>query len=78
MTEAVGPVVLTVNVEGVPGTIEPELNEHVGANVGAGCTEQVRATAPLNPPAALATFNVEVDGAPGLTAAGVSAEAERE
>lgn len=51
--------------------------EQVGASAGAGVTAQVRATELLNPPIA-ATVSAEVDDAPGLTVAGVSAEAVRE
>ncbi len=59
---------LTLSVAGVPGAVELGLIEHVGARVGEGVTEQVRATVALNPAAAGTTFTVEVDGAaPGLT-----------
>ena len=78
MAEAAGGVVLTVKVEGVPGAMEPALNEHLGARAGVGVTEQVSATAPLNPPAAVATFIVEVDDPPAFTVPGMSAEAESE
>jgi hypothetical protein len=75
----VGPVVPTLRVAGVPGAVELGLIEHVGARVGEGVTEQVRATALKNPAAAGTTFTVEVDGAaPGLTVPGVSADAESE
>ncbi len=75
-TAAVAPVVCRVSVAGVPGGVEVGLIEHVGASAGVGCTEQVRATEPLNAFSA-ATFSVEVDDPPGLTVPGVSAEAVR-
>ena len=68
----------TVSVAGVPGITELGLIEHVGASAGAGVTAQVSATELKNPFAAATTFIVEVDDAPGLSAAGVSAEAETE
>ena len=70
-------VVLTVRLAGVPGVVDLGLIEHAGASVGKGITAQVRATEPLNPPDAI-TFTVDVDDAPGLTVAGVDAEAESE
>jgi len=74
---AVGPVVFTVNVAGVPGATELGLIKHVGASAGAGVTAQVNETEPLNPLGAV-TLNVDVAEPPGLTAAGVRAEAESE
>jgi hypothetical protein len=68
--KAVAPVVLTVNVAGVPGAVELGAIEHPGANVGEGCTEHERTTEPLNPPVA-AMFTVEVDDPPGLNVLGV-------
>ena len=75
---AVGPVVRTVSVAAVPGVVELGLIEQVGASAGNGVTEQLRATELKNPLAAATTLIVEVDDAPGLTAAGVRAEAESE
>ena len=68
---------LTVSVAGVPGAMELGLMEHVGASTGDGCTEQVRATVPLNPFVG-ARLTVEVDDPPGLTIPGASVEAESE
>ena len=68
----------TVRVAAVPGITEFGLIEHVGASAGVGVTAHVRATELKNPFASGTTFTVEVDDAPGLTVAGVSAEAERE
>jgi hypothetical protein len=70
--------VRTVSVAGVPGITELGLIEHAGASAGVGVTAHVRATELKNPPAAGTTFIVEVADAPGLTAVGVSAEAESE
>jgi hypothetical protein len=70
--------VLTVSVAAVPGITEVGLIEHVGASAGVGETAQVSATALKNPFAAGTTFTLEVDDAPGLTAAGMSAVAESE
>jgi hypothetical protein len=70
-------VVRTVRVAEVPGVAGLGPTEHVGARAGAGCTEQVKATDPLNVLSGV-TFTVEVDDPPGLTLAGVSAEAETE
>lgn len=74
---AVAPVVLTVSMAGLPGVIEPGLIEHFGAIAGDGCTEQERATEPLNAEVAV-IFTVAVDDPPGLTVLGVSPEAETE
>ena len=71
---AVGPVVLTVSVAGIPAVVELGLIEHFGASNGNGSTEQERATAELKPPAVV-TFTVAVDDPPGLTVPGVSGEA---
>ena len=67
----VGAVVLTVRVEGVPALTELGLNKQVGASAGAGCTEQEKATEPLNPPYSV-TVNVEVAEPPAFTVVGVS------
>jgi hypothetical protein len=56
--------------------MELGLIEHVGASAGKGVTAQVSATELKNPLAAATTFTMEVEDAPGLTAAGVSAVAE--
>src|ERR1700674_1892739 len=77
IARTVAPVVFTVNVAGAPDVTELGLTEHVGASAGVGVTEQAKATEPLKPPVAT-TFNVEVDDAPAVTVAGVSAEAVRE
>jgi hypothetical protein len=74
---AVVPVVFTVNVAGVPGATELGLIKQVGASAGVGVTAQVNETDPVNPFAAV-TLTVEVAEPPGLTEAGVSAEAESE
>ena len=58
--------------------MELGLIKQVGASAGAGDTAHVRATELKNPPAAGTTFTLEVDDAPGLTAAGVRAVTERE
>jgi hypothetical protein len=72
---ALGPVVLTVNVAGVPGGTELGLIEHAGASAGEGVTVQVSATEPLNPLIAV-TSTAAVDDPPGLTVAGVGVEDE--
>ena len=68
----------TVSVAAVPGITELGLIEQVGASAGVGVTEQARATELKNPFASATTLIVEVDDAPGLTAAGASAVAESE
>jgi hypothetical protein len=76
LTAALGGVVLTVSVAGVPGITELGLIEQVGARGGAGVTAQVSATELKNPFASAATLIVELAEPPALTAAGVSAVAE--
>jgi hypothetical protein len=64
-----------VSVEEFPGATEVWLKSHVGKFADAGVTEQVRVTEAPNPLIAL-TVTVEVAEPPGLTAAGLSGEAE--
>lgn len=64
-----------MSVEGVPGVTDPKLKLHVGEFADAGKTEQVSITGLLNPLIAL-TVTVEVADPPGLTAGGLSGEAE--
>ena len=77
IARAVGAVVFTVSVAGVPTATELGLIEQVGASAGVGDTAQVNAMEPLNPAGAV-TFSVEVAEPPALTVAGVSAEAVSE
>ena len=66
-----GAVLVTVTVAGVPGVTELGLTEHWGANCGVGCTEQVKATEPVNPLTA-PTSTLAVELCPGLIAPGVA------
>lgn len=72
-----GPVVVTVSVAGVPGAAELGAMLHAGASTGAGATEHVSATEPLNPPCAL-KVNVELAAAPGLRLLGLRGETDNE
>jgi hypothetical protein len=72
---AVGPVVLTVSTAVEPTLTLAGLTEHVGARATDDCTVQDSVTGPLKPPSA-AVMMVELEALPGLTAAGVRAEAE--
>jgi hypothetical protein len=76
-TPATYPVVRTVRVTIVPGDVELGPTEHVGARAGVGCTEQVNTTDPAKEVSGF-TFKVAVEYPPGLTVAGVSAEADSE
>jgi hypothetical protein len=72
---AIGPVVLTVRTAFAPTSTVAGLTEHVGDSATDDCTEQDSVIDPLNPPVAVVVM-VELEALPGLTAAGVRAEAE--
>ena len=74
---AVGAVLVMVRVAGVPGVIEFGFREHCGACAGEGCTEQVKATEPVNPLTA-PTSTLAVELCPGLIAPGVAAVEDME
>jgi hypothetical protein len=74
MSEAVAPVVFTVNVEVAPvadGDMEAGLSEQVGAREGAGETEHVRATDPANPLSDAQVMVAVVDCPADITAGSV-------
>ena len=71
---ALGPVVVTFTVTGVPGVADAGVTEHWGASVGFGDTEHVNATVSVNPLTAV-RFKLADAGDPGDTEAGVSAKA---
>ena len=71
---ALGPVVVTFTVTGVPGAADAGVTEHWGASAGFGDTEHVNATVSVNPLTA-ARFRIADAGDPGETEAGVSVKA---
>jgi len=73
----VGAVVVRVNVAVVPGVTELGFREHWGAICSVGCTEQVKATEPVNPLTA-PTSTLAVELCPGLIVPGVAAVEDME